>query len=237
MGPVGWYHYHFPALDCSPAVPSYFVPHILLKRVHQNSNPDQFNKNTRSHPTNNKTRDLVLRLHSMHLFISFPSHILIHPPPLLSLIPSSSKNTLLVPCQHHSPLPPLILLCDTSLYMVCTTPSFPPHHLTTFQSPTPPLLSTYSHPKYTFLSITPLPSSFPVPIPIASFSHFFPIRHSYTTILRPSSISPYSKHHTTRINYSIFRNQPHQIHPFYTMSCINIVFIYSTSTCSQCSTH
>jgi hypothetical protein len=120
MGPVGWYHYHLLALDCSPAVPSHFVPHIPLKRVHHDSNPDQFNEDTRSHPTNNRTHDLALRFHLTHLFIPFPSHIFMHPPPLSALTPSCSKNILPVLCQNDSPLPPLISLCDTNLYMVCT---------------------------------------------------------------------------------------------------------------------
>jgi hypothetical protein len=109
----------------------------------------------------------------MHLFIPFSSHILIHPPHLSSLIPSSSKNTPLVPCQHHSPLPPLILLCDNNLYMVCTHALFSFTSFTTFQSLIPPLLSTYFYPKYTFLSTTLLSSPSQHQFPLPPF-HTFP---------------------------------------------------------------
>jgi hypothetical protein len=66
-GHVGWYNYHLPDLDYSLQGPSHFILHTPLKRVYQDSNPDQFNENTCSHPTNNRTRDLVVKTINHHI--------------------------------------------------------------------------------------------------------------------------------------------------------------------------
>jgi hypothetical protein len=85
-------------------VPSHFVLHAPLTRVHHDLNLNQFNENTRSYPTNNRTRDLAFETVNHHIlyqnhdtcFPTIPLHPLIHPTCII--IHSTPTHTTFMPC-------------------------------------------------------------------------------------------------------------------------------------------